>query len=1793
LPICETEGGSKELLLGAEQSAQGDCQLRRYRMALACTGEYAIFHGGTKPLVLAAFTTTMNRVNGVYERDMSITMQLVANTDTLIFLNPATDPYTNNNGSTMLGQNVTTCNNLIGAANYDIGHVFSTGGGGIAGLGVVCGSGKARGVTGGASPVGDPFDIDYVAHEVGHQFGANHTQNNNCNRVNGIAMEPGSASTVMGYAGICSPNVQGKSDDYFHAISLQEMTVFAVTGSGNTCAQKIQTTNNPPVVQPVQNYTIPKLTPFVLTAVASDPDGDPLTYCWEQMDPQFAAMPPVATNATGPLFRSYTPSASPSRTFPRLADLIANINPTWERLPGVARNMNFRVTVRDNKPGGGCTAETNTRVSVDGVAGPFVLTSPNDPGITWITGTQAEVTWNVAGTSAPPINTADVRILLSTDGGVTYPHVLLQATVNDGSAMVTVPDLPSNTCRVRVEAIGNIYFDISDRNFRITPPPVPTYFITLSADMARNCSGDTSSITVSATALNGFDGDITLTLSGVPSGANATVIPSIIGPSGSAVIRISGITPDNAGVYPLVLTAQSDTLIQDYTISLTALAGAPAQSPGLILPGSGVYAVLPQPVFAWSPQQYATRYELQVSRNPGFGASDLVYSGQTVDTSVQFTAGALMPGRVYYWRTRAANDCGEGPWSGLRAFQVSNASCNQVYTSTNVPLLLPSSSATTVVSTLNVPFSALVEKVKLSLAINHTWVGDLSAMLVSPTNDTVRLFDRPGVPASDFGCSGDNIIATFDDAAANTAAMFESACALNPAISGTYRSLEPMSKLVGKPVQGTWKLVVIDAFEEDGGALASWSLDFCFPLSIDTAKLLVNDTLVVDQAASAPITADLLRMDLDGTADQGKFVLLSVPAHGVIRRNGAVLGVGGTWSQADINGGLIAYQHDGSQAFLDGFQFDVIDEASNSWLHDQRFSIRIIPSPLSAVMLISQGVLCNGDANGILQVNATGDIGPYTYSLNGLPVQSNPVFTGLPSGIYTVTVSSSTGKTIETNAVNLEDPSVLSLSADVVGNDIITTGIGGTAPYAYSLDGTNFQPHGIFAGLINGPYTVTIRDANGCTATLDVVVNFDPLMAFSSVVTDVTCHGDSTGVISIMVGGGTPPYQFTYDGLINLGSSTISGLPAGTYSVTVTDASGASVVADPVVVVEPVRIDLTVVVAGNQLTAGATGGVPPYTYSLDGVNYQDSGDFMVGSGTYRVYVRDANGCVVSRIIVVNAPPPTVGIQTVVNPACFGEKTGSVAFCIDGANLPFSVDFGVTGVSIQSTAGGCASNLIASGIGAGSYVVTVTDGLGTSTTVQVSLTQPTALSGDVMVSNSQVTVVAGGGIPPYSYSLDGTNYQFGNMFTLANGTYIVFIRDANGCTISRSVVVSAAPPSVAIQQITDPSCFGASNGSIVLCVNGVNPPFTVDFGVSGISQQVVSGACVRNILATGFAAGTYTATIMDGLGALTTVPFDVQEPAMLNVNASVSGNQVTVNASGGVSPYQYSLDGIVYQAANTFTLFNGTYTLYVRDANGCTDTDVIIVDAPPPSAFAQNVLGPSCFGGANGSAELCINGVNPPFTIVFNQPNVNLQVIQGACTANILASGLSGGTYQAVITDAQGLSSLVQIDVNDPDPLDLLVSSNGDTLLASGAGGTPGYRYRLEGPISVPFQASGVFPGLPSGIYTVIVEDVQGCTATQSGVVITSSQVDLLNDWGVMVFPNPGNGLFTLDLRSAPGGLVLDVFDTSGRLLYNRQFDYPEGASWSQAIDLSGQPSGLYWFRLSSERRSGVVKVVIR
>jgi len=671
----EAENAERLSQYYASRGASAVIQLRTYRLALACTPEYAVAATGlanpTKEQTLAKMVISMNRVNGVYETEVAVHMNLVANTDTLIYLPGMTSPYTNSNGSVMLSQNQTTCNARIGSANYDIGHVFSTGGGGIAGLGVVCSSTKAQGVTGSPSPVADAFDIDYVAHEMGHQFAGNHTFNSvtgSCgggNRNATTAYEPGSGTTIMAYAGICgADDIALHSDPYFHAISLDEINAFINAGGGNSCPVKTTTTNNPPVVNAGSNFTIPISTPFKLTGSATDPDGDELTYSWEQMDLGTGGAPNSATG-NAPLFRFFPPTAQPTRTFPKLNDILTNTQVKGEKLPGYARNMKFRLVARDNKAMAGATGKAEMTVTVSAAAGPFLVTTFNVLDTTYVGATET-ITWNVANTNISPVNCSLVRILLSTDGGQTFPTILKDSTENDGNESVVIPNNVANNCRIKIESIGNIFFDLNNVNFKIFAPTVADFTTSVVNNSPSGvCVNDTALFSISFNPILGFNNLITVSATNVPSGATVSYNKTAVLPGETIVAKVAttGLT---AGSKNITFVGTSNAVSRSTPSTFTVVTAITA-TPAFTAPANNQINLNPNVPFTWATVTNATSYFVVIATDSDFNAVvlDTLIVG---NGSTSFVPNGIPFGTKLYARLNALNNCGNGPVSKFITF---------------------------------------------------------------------------------------------------------------------------------------------------------------------------------------------------------------------------------------------------------------------------------------------------------------------------------------------------------------------------------------------------------------------------------------------------------------------------------------------------------------------------------------------------------------------------------------------------------------------------------------------------------------------------------------------------------------------------------------------------------------------------------------------------------------------------------------------------------------------------------------------------------------------------------------------------------------------------------------------------------------------------------------------------------------------------------------------------------------------------------------------------------------------
>ncbi|MEO8109114.1 MAG: reprolysin-like metallopeptidase [Ginsengibacter sp.] len=670
--------------MGTQSVLRSTHDLKVMRLAQSVTAEYSNYFGATSSaqvgLVLAAINATLARCNGVYEKDLAVHLNLIAATTNVIYYNAATDPYSpasTGAGGAWNSQLQTTLTNVIGAANYDIGHLFgASGGGGNAGcIGCICvNASKGSGFTSPADgiPQGDNFDIDYVVHEMGHQMGANHTFSMS-NEGTGVNKEVGSGITIMGYAGITSQDVAPHSIDIFHEASIAQIQANLAS---KTCPVTTVISNSTPVVAALTNYTIPKSTPFALTGSASDADaGDVLTYCWEQNDNATSAQTGAnsvasATKTPGPNWLSFRPAISSTRYCPQLStilagglitgplpggDAIANI----EALSSVARTLNFRLTVRDNAPYSssspvsvGQTNFADMVVTVSAASGPFAVTAPNTA-VTYAGGSTQNITWSVANTTAAPVSCANVKISLSTDGGQTFPTVLAASTPNDGTEALVIPSTPTTTARIKIESVGNIFFDISNTNFTIggtvscgNPTGLTTSSIT------------TSGATVSWTAV---------------SGAVSYAVDYKLNSSSTWTSFSTAQTATSAN-----LTGLASSSLYDWRVSATCSGGSGSQvaaqfttaTPAVCNAPSGLTAssiTISSATVSWTAVSGAASYAVDYKLN----TSSTWISAATATTSTSVALSGLAAGSLYDYRV--STNCGAIGTSGFTVAQFTTA----------------------------------------------------------------------------------------------------------------------------------------------------------------------------------------------------------------------------------------------------------------------------------------------------------------------------------------------------------------------------------------------------------------------------------------------------------------------------------------------------------------------------------------------------------------------------------------------------------------------------------------------------------------------------------------------------------------------------------------------------------------------------------------------------------------------------------------------------------------------------------------------------------------------------------------------------------------------------------------------------------------------------------------------------------------------------------------------------------------------------------------------------------------
>ncbi|MFH1320582.1 MAG: reprolysin-like metallopeptidase [Bacteroidota bacterium] len=1807
-------------------------QLRTYRAAVAATGEYTQYHGGTVILAMAAITTSMNRVTGIYEREVAVRMTIVANNDQIVYTDPATDPYTNNDASALLGENQTNCDAVIGDANYDIGHVFGTGGGGLAYLGVPCVTNwKARGETGSSNPVGDPYDVDYVAHEMGHQFGGNHSFNGDAgscgggNRNASTAFEPGSGTSIMCYAGICAPqNIQLNSDDYFHTVSYDEIINYTTVGSGNNCPVTTATGNDIPVVDASGSggNTIPISTPFTLTGSATD--GDPLTYCWEEYDLGPAGHPNSPTG-DAPIFRSFPAISSPSRTLPQISDIINNTQTMGEILPTYSRTLNFRLTARDNISAGGGVDYDAVSVDVTNTAGPFLVTAPNTA-VTWTGNSTETVTWNVAGTNAAPVNCANVNILLSTDGGNTFPITIASNTPNDGTQNITVPNNPTSNARVKVEAADNIFFDMSNTDFTINPgagnPPVANF----SASQTTICAGESINFTDLSTEsptswLWTFTGGT---------------------PASSSAKNPAGITYNTAGTYTVSLQATnasgSDTETKVNYITVNANPGTSTSSTGVSCNGDS---------------------DGSATVTPSGGTAPYTYQWNDPALQITATATGLVAGN-YNITVTDANGCTANdnetitePDALSLSFSVTDASCGgcsdgaidlTVSGGTSPYTYLWSNSATT--QDINGLLAG-------TYTVTVTDANGCTAIYSATVDETITCSLSAVTSATDVSCNGGSDGDVTVNASGGTPPY-------------TYIWDDPAAQTTATATglaAGTYNITVTDATGCTSSNGSSGKQNFMPTSNFNTFYSIYDLTYINDSNQST----------------------------------------GTSWGPGTPN------PYELTMTFASSVVIDTVKVRAGQFNGN-------VNKP-------SQMKLYRGTSSGTLLATITPTYNFDIYSISN--IQTSTIYTWVitPAGSYSSIIEiecySSTVSSLV--PVNVNEPDALSITTTVTNAScggcsdgaVDLTVTGGTSPYTYSWsNGATTQD---ISGLTSGTYTVTVIDANGCNAFDTTVVNETIACSLSAVTsaTDISCNGGNDGDITVNASGGTPPYTYLWDDPGAQTTATATGLAAGTYNVTVTDATGCT-------------------------PGGGSNGKQ---------NYTPSSNYSTFYGSYNLtYINDSNQST-GTIWGPATPDPfelamtfssSVVIDTVKIKA--GQFNGNfwkpvkmkLYLGTSGGTLLATITptYSFDTYSISNTQGSTLYTWVITPAGSYSSLLEIECySSGGTTWISATINEPDALSLSTSVtdvscggcSDGSIDLTVTGGIAPYTYSWsNGATTE--DISGLGAGTYTVTVTDGNGCTDVASADVNNPLCSIDLTvSATDASCNGIYNGSASVSVSNISRStytptsnyntFYSVYNLTNINDENLTNGTIWGPgtpnpyeLTMTFASAIVIDTVKVRAGQfngnfnkpiqmklylgtssgilLTTInpTYSLNTYGFSNIQSSTTYTWVISPATNGYSSireiecyssttssntYTYLWDDPSAQTTDIATgLTSGTYNVTVSDSTGCSTPVSVIVGEVSGLSLTTSSVDASCNGCSDGTASVSGSGRNKQnytpaanyntFYSVYNLSYINNEnltdgTIWGSGTPNPfeltmtfafpvvldtvkVRGGQFNGNYHlpTQMKLYRGTSSGALLTTITPTfTLDTYSFSNTQsstvytwviTPAASGyaslreiecySSSTNTYTYLWNDPSA---QITETATGLFAGIYNVTVTDVNGCIAYTSVTVsepplkwalsdddtnndVSYEKVTIYpyqeKDFEFRLYPNPTTGKITVAVSSITDDeMVMSIYDVYGNKVYSKNLI---NINKTSVIDLKDRlAAGMYFIKVISGDMIINRKLVIR
>ncbi|MBK8848071.1 MAG: SprB repeat-containing protein [Bacteroidetes bacterium] len=798
-------------------------------------------------------------------------------------------------------------------------------------------------------------------------------------------------------------------------------------------------------------------------------------------------------------------------------------------------------------------------------------------------------------------------------------------------------------------------------------------------------------------------------------------------------------------------------------------------------------------------------------------------------------------------------------------------------------------------------------------------------------------------------------------------------------------------------------------------------------------------------------------------------------------------------------------------------------------------SVTIPSSNALSCGVFGTNVSCNGLADGTATVTVNGGSSPYTYVWNTSSASTTSSVSGLSAGTYTVTVTDNTGCTTSCLIVIVE-PGLLSCTVtgfpiDCNGgnNGSATVNVsGGVGPYTYLW--SNGNTTNAITALSAGTYSVTVTDVNNCsTSCSTTIITVTPIVC-QIVGTDVSCNGGSDGTATVSASGGSGTLLFTWSTVPVQNAATATGLSAGTYSVTVTDANGCSSTCT-IQINEPVLLECNAGVTNNISCFGgndgeaevvASGGTPGYTYIWSTSPVQTTAIATgLSSGNYIVIVTDANGCTTSCTVTLGQGSPLTCVALGTNTTC-GQDNGSATVNVSG---------GTGGYTYLWSNGETTSTI--SNLPSGNYTVTVTDQNGCTTSCNTGINASSSLILIINKSNTNcngtctgtATVVSvAGGVAPYTY-LWSNGQTTKTASSLCAGIAMVTVTDATGCESTASVTISQPPPlNVDIIKLNDVYCNGGTSGSAVATVSGGNSPFQFLWSNGATTQAVLN-----------FAAGTYTVTVTDNKGCSGTASVTFTQPTLLtssvsSANAACNGSatgSATVTASGGVTPYTYQwTTSPVQTTATASALPAGTYFVTVTDSNGCTSTASVIITQPPALICGITPVNPGCNNANSGSATVIVTGGTGSYTYLWNT---------GATTSSI--SGLGAGAYTVAVTDANGCSTTCQTILSNPAGLSVStgvnpVTCNGltnGTATAQASGGSSPYTYLWSNG-----QTTQTISGLAPGTYTVAATDANGCEASAIAVITEPTILSVITNSGNSTCGNSNGSAIAVASGGTPG-----------------------------------------------------------